>query len=165
MNVGIGLGSNTGNRMENLRAAFSWLETISATPVLYSQVYETAPVGCTEPMPNFLNAVCEITYQGDLGVLLRKMRNFERERGRPVSYSRNTPRTLDLDLLYAGEMVLNTKELILPHPRMLERRFVLQPLGEIHPDLILPNSTQSIRDILASLQDTSEVKLFSEKLR
>jgi 2-amino-4-hydroxy-6-hydroxymethyldihydropteridine diphosphokinase len=61
--------------------------------------------------------------------------------------------------------VLDTPELILPHPRMLNRRFVLQPLSEIRSELILPNQTQKIREILASLQDTSEVRLFSEKLR
>jgi 2-amino-4-hydroxy-6-hydroxymethyldihydropteridine diphosphokinase len=165
MNVGIGLGSNLGSRIENLRSALSWLQTMSQTPVRYSQVYETSPIDCPEGTPTFLNAVCEITYQGDLSVLLRKMRTFERERGRPSVYSKNTPRFLDLDILYADDQIIKTEELTIPHPRMLERRFVLQPLNEIHSDLIVPNTTQTIQTILSSLRDSAEVKLFPEKLR
>lgn len=151
--------------MENLRAALSWLESVSQTPVKYSKVYETSPVGCTEEMPDFLNAVCEISYHGDPAVLLKKMRNFERERGRPQTYGRNTPRTLDMDILYAGDKTVQTADLVIPHPRMTVRRFVLQPLCDIHPELILPGSTQSVQQILSSLQDNDKVKLFPESLR
>jgi len=92
------------------------------------------------------------------------MRTFERERGRPSDYDRNTPRTLDLDILYAEGLSIQNDELTIPHPRMVERRFVIQPLSEIRPDLILPNTSQTIQSILTSLNDSSDVKLFAEKL-
>ena len=165
MKAGIGLGSNTGSRLENLRSALSWLETVSHTPLLCSPVYETEPVDCSEGTPYFLNAVCEISYQADPAVLLRKMRAFERERGRTTGSAKNSPRPLDMDLLYADDLVVQTEELTLPHPRMLERRFVLQPLSDIRPALILPHTTQTIQSILTSLNDSSRVKLFHETLR
>ena len=164
--AGVALGSNEGDRMGHLRAAVRWLEKESANPVLISCVYETAPIGCPEGTPSFLNAACEMTFQGNAVELLEKMRDFERQRGRPVIYSKNSPRPLDMDLLYAGDLVLQTDQLTLPHPRMLQRRFVLQPLGEIRPDLVLPGQTQTVAEILKILcsqkpEDLAKVLCFS----
>ena len=163
--VGIALGSNEDNRLEHLQAALRWLEKISIATVKGSRVYETAPFECAEGTPFFLNAVCEIVSSEDPFKLLRQMRAFERDRGRPESYPKNAPRTLDLDLLYAGDMKMDTEELKLPHPRILERRFVLQPLCDIRPDLILPGTTQPIHAFLASLPNKGDVKLYSQTLR
>ena len=165
--VGVALGSNQGDRLKHLRAALSYLETISKDPVRYSCVYETEPMGCPKDSPSFLNAVCEITYQKDKSALLellRQMREFERRLGRPETYPKNAPRFLDMDLLYAGDFVLQTEELVLPHPRILERRFVLQPLCEIRPDLILPGSNQTVKALLALLDETRDVRLYNDVL-
>ncbi len=166
--VGVALGSNQGDRLGHLRAALSYLETISKDPVRYSCVYETKPIGCPKGSPSFFNAVCEITYQKDPSALLRllrEMREFEKQQGRPETYQKNTPRPLDMDLLYAGDLILQTEELTLPHPRMLERRFVLQPLCEIRPDLILPGSRQTVKTLLALLDDAGDVRLYKNTLQ
>jgi 2-amino-4-hydroxy-6-hydroxymethyldihydropteridine diphosphokinase len=163
--IGISLGSNQGNRVELLRSALQWLSSLSTTPILASSIYETQPIDCAPGTNTFLNAACEITYAGDILRLLRDMREFERQHGRPESYPKHAPRPLDLDMLYAGSLVQHTEELHLPHPRMLERRFVLQPLVDIRPDLVIPGSTQTIRSILASLPDLGDVKLYAEPLK
>jgi 2-amino-4-hydroxy-6-hydroxymethyldihydropteridine diphosphokinase len=164
MQTGIALGSNQGDRLAHLQSAITWLKTLSTGALKYSRVYETPPVDCAPNTPNFLNAVCEISYNQDVLDLLRKMRDFERQRGRPIQYERNSPRPLDLDLLYADALVLNTPELILPHPRMLQRRFVLEPLADVHPDLVLPKTSKTIREFLASLPSTEDVKVSDYRL-
>ncbi|MBI4025509.1 MAG: 2-amino-4-hydroxy-6-hydroxymethyldihydropteridine diphosphokinase [Verrucomicrobia bacterium] len=165
LRVGIGLGSNQGDRLDHLRSALLWIEKQSDGPVKCSGVYETDPVGCAPDTPAFLNAVCEIVSDRDPVDLLRRMREFERQRGRPATYARNAPRPLDLDLLYAGDLILQTPELILPHPRMLERRFVLQPLCDIRPDLTLPGQTRTVAQWLVSLKDDTMVRRRPEILK
>ena len=159
LRVGVALGSNLGDRMEHLRGAFARLKTMSAGPVLHSQVYETAPVDCAGETPSFLNAVCEIGWDQEALVLLRRLRELEREHGRAVAYPQNAPRPLDLDLLYAGKQVIQSDELTLPHPRMTRRRFVLQPLCDIRPDLALPGQTASVSRMLAGLKDDQDVRV------
>jgi len=149
--VGVGLGSNQGDRPGHLNAAIEWLRTLSTGPLAVSPVYETSAVDCAPGTPPFLNAVCEMQYGGELPELLRRMREFERERGRPAAYEKNTSRPLDLDILYAGDLVMQTEELTIPHPRLLERRFVLQPLCDIHPDLVLPGRPQTASEYLRRL--------------
>jgi 2-amino-4-hydroxy-6-hydroxymethyldihydropteridine diphosphokinase len=165
LSVGIGLGSNQGDRLEHLKAAVAWLKTISSG-VKCSSVYQTAPIDCDPGSPSFLNAVCEIQLEKgcDLVGLLHQMREFERQRGRPVSYSKNSSRPLDMDILYAGEMVLNTPDLTVPHPRLCQREFVLKPLADLHPDLVLPSFSKMIKDLLLELGDSQQVKLFEKNL-
>ena len=165
MRVGVALGSNLGDRIEHLRSGFRWLGTISMEPVLYSHVYETAPIGCPQGSPFFLNAVCELATDKDVFELFQQMRDFERQRGRPVVYAKNASRPLDLDLLYAGDLVVETEELTLPHPRMCERRFVLQPLCDIRPDLALTGQTCAVSKLLASLKDDGQVQIYHEVLK
>ncbi len=160
--VGVGLGSNLGDRLQHLQEALLWLETLSDKPVCTSPVYETSPVDCPDGTLPFLNAVCEIHFRGDLLELLRQMRAFERNRGRLLVYKKNTPRPLDLDMLYAGKLVMQTKELTLPHPRMLKRRFVLQPLCDIRPDLILPTLEQPVKSFLASVSSSEKTRLYDK---
>lgn len=90
--------------------------------------------------------------------LLIQLREIESSLGRPTERRRNTPRTIDLDILYAGEQVLNGAELTLPHPRLTQRRFVLQPLADIHPKLILPGQDKDIATLLGEL-DSDEAPM------
>ncbi len=93
----------------------------------------------------------EIGYAGEPRELLAELREIERALGRPATHARNTARTLDLDLLYFGDAVIATAELELPHPRVTGRRFVLEPLAEIRPDLILPGQSENVADLLVKL--------------
>jgi 2-amino-4-hydroxy-6-hydroxymethyldihydropteridine diphosphokinase len=164
MRTGIALGSNLGDRLANLtagRASVLRLPGASA-PVLHSRVYETEPVGTGPDAGPFLNAVMEIEFHGEPLALLAALRAIESAMGRPTRYPRNAPRTLDLDILYAGDLTLGDETLILPHPRLHLRRFVLSPLSDIRPDLRLPHQSQSIAELLANLGDPSAVTVFAE---
>lgn len=155
--AGIALGSNLGDRLANLRAARERIDNLPGIerPLLASAVYETEPVGCAADAGPFFNAVIELGYQGDALALLRQLREIEAELGRPPAHARNASRTLDLDLLYFGAEIDAQPELELPHPRMVERRFVLEPLAAIRPELILPRQTESVASLLARLSDTA----------
>jgi 2-amino-4-hydroxy-6-hydroxymethyldihydropteridine diphosphokinase len=156
MRAGIALGSNLGPRLLTLRKARAEIERLPKVepPILASSIYETAPVGCELGAPSFLNAVIEIGYRGDADELLQWLRAIEAESGRPLAHAKNTSRTLDLDLLYFGDVTITRSELQLPHPRMHERRFVLEPLNEIRPDLVLPQQNETVANLLAQLPPT-----------
>ncbi|MEY2498681.1 MAG: 2-amino-4-hydroxy-6-hydroxymethyldihydropteridine diphosphokinase [Verrucomicrobiota bacterium] len=147
------MGSNLGDRLANLRAARTAIESLDRVRplLLASAVYETEPVGCAPDTAKFLNAVIEIEYAGDARHLLHELVEIETRLGRPAFHARNASRTLDLDLLYFGDTLIETPELQLPHPRIAEREFVLRPLADITPDLILPHQTESTRDLLLKL--------------
>ena len=153
MKAGVALGSNLGDRLANLCAARNEIGKLNSvsSPLLTSAVYETEPVGCEAGAAKFLNAVIEIEYAGDAPDLLHDLVEIETRLGRPASHARNASRTLDLDLLYFGDMKIETPELQLPHPRIAEREFVLRPLADIRPDLVLPKQTESMRDLLLRL--------------
>lgn len=157
MRAGIALGSNLGHRRSILQQARRHLEKLPGTkpPLLASALYETEPVDCEPDAPKFLNAVMEIGYDGEPTQLLRSLREIEAALGRPPRHDRNVSRTLDLDLLYCDDRLLSTPELELPHPRMQTRRFVLEPLAEIRPDLVLPGQQISVANLLAQLPDGS----------
>ena len=153
MRAGIALGSNLGDRLAGLRTARDRLQGLpaSAPPLLASAVYETEPVGCETGAGPFLNAVVEIGFDGKPTELLEMLRTIEQDLGRPPAHEKNTSRTIDLDLLYCGPLRMETSELQLPHPRMHERRFVLQPLADIRPDLILLGQTEPVEELLRRL--------------
>ena len=164
MKTAIALGSNLGDRLANLAAgrdAVLRLPGISA-PVLQSRVYETEPVGTGPDAGPFLNAVMEVEFAGEPHTLLAALRSIESALGRPMRYPRNAPRTLDLDILYAGDLVLHDDTLILPHPRLHLRRFVLAPLNDIRPDLRLPGQTLNVGELLAQLADPAAVTVFAQ---
>ena len=146
MRYGIALGSNVGDRLAHLRAAMEQL-----APILVSPVYETEPVDCAPDTPMYLNAVVEIESELEPEILLQRLQQIEQSEGRPASHGVNEPRTLDLDLLYAADLVINTPTLTLPHPRMTQRRFVLQPLADIRPDLVLPGCRRTVAELLADV--------------
>ena len=159
MRAAVALGSNLGDRLSNLRVARE--RTVGgrgvAEPITASSIYETEAVGCEPGAQNFLNAVIEFSHEGSADDLLRALRDIEGALGRPEKHARNESRIIDLDLLYHGEEVIDTPELQLPHPRIAKRRFVLAPLAEIRPDLVLPRRRETVRILLAQLPELPAV--------
>jgi 2-amino-4-hydroxy-6-hydroxymethyldihydropteridine diphosphokinase len=155
MRTGIGLGSNVGDRLMHLREGFRRVQALhtAAEPPLVSSIFETSPIDSAPGTNAYLNAVIEIQFDRPPIVLLDTLLRIEQEMGRPSKHPRNAPRTIDLDVLYVGNLILNNPEIIIPHPRLPQRRFVLTPLSEIAPDLILPGQTKPIRALLEKLTD------------
>jgi 2-amino-4-hydroxy-6-hydroxymethyldihydropteridine diphosphokinase len=151
--AGIALGSNLGDRLGILRAAAAALEPlhVGPGPMLRSPVHETDPVDCPPGSPPFLNAVVEIVTPIDPLDLLDRLAAIEAAAGRPSDRARNAPRPLDLDLLYVGDATRRSPRLDLPHPRLHERRFVLEPLAAIRPDFRLPGLSVTVAERLAQL--------------
>ena len=147
--VAVALGSNCGDRRAHLDYAVSTLRTF-LTNLTVSRYYETIPVGVSGPQALFLNAaaVGDTTMSGR--ALLDALLAIEHERGRERPYT-NAPRTLDLDVILFGDAIVAEPGLRVPHPRFRERRFVLQPLAEVAPDLRDPVSGRTIADLLASV--------------
>lgn len=161
MKTGIALGSNLGDRTAHLVAARNFLAPLHEGPLapLCSGLYETEPVDCATDTAPFLNAVVEIETSLTPAALLPRLRAYEATAGRVAPHPKNSPRTIDLDLLYADALRVETPSLILPHPRMTARRFVLQPLAEIRPDLILPGEKQTVAALLTRLPTTPAAQL------
>lgn len=133
----IGLGANLDNPLQQVTQAISELDAIEHTRMLAaSSLYRSAPVGYVD-QPDFINAVAKLQTGLSPRRLLDALHVIENRHGRRRSV-RNAPRTLDLDLLLYGALVVREKDLILPHPRMHERAFVLLPLAEIAPEASLP---------------------------
>ncbi len=140
--VGFSLGTNLGDRLYHLQRACAKLrELASSNHLLVSNAYETDPVDCPEGSPGFLNAVIEVETELPPLDLLNHTQAIEIEFGRPDQSSRevNAPRVIDVDILYYGDLVINEPTLIIPHPRMHERDFVLRPLSDIREDLVPAN--------------------------
>ncbi|MCE9610278.1 MAG: 2-amino-4-hydroxy-6-hydroxymethyldihydropteridine diphosphokinase [Chthoniobacter sp.] len=164
MRAGLAFGSNLGDRLAQLRLARERVVAMPGVtaPVLGSHVYETEPVGSGPNAGAYLNAVLEVEFDGQVITLLDGMQRIEAEFGRPSKRPRNAPRTLDLDILYAGNLVLSNDEVVIPHPRLHLRRFVLVPLADIRPDLVLPGQHHTIVELLARLDDPARVEFFAE---
>ncbi len=164
LTTGLALGSNLGDRLAHLRQGRDLLLSLheGPAPAALSPVYETEPVDCPPGSASFLNAVVEIRTSLDPLHLLRQLICLESELGRPPARGQNTPRPLDLDILYAGELVIDTPSLVLPHPRMTARRFVLQPLADVRPDFVLPGDGRGMAPLLAALPPVPRVALFRE---
>jgi len=165
--AGIALGSNVGDRLANLRAAAARLCEIAipGAPVLAAPIYQTPPRHCPPGSPDFLNSVIEIGFAGGPHDLLEQTRVIETQLGRVCGTARNAPRMIDLDLLYLGDRCRAGGGLVLPHPRLANRRFVLQPLADIRPDLVLPGQSLTIAGLLATLgPDEPPLVLLSEGL-
>ena len=165
MRTAVALGSNIGDRLENLRAARKAVLGLANVrlPILSSAVYETEPVGCEPGAGKFLNAVVEFEYDGDPARLLEELIQIEETLGRKRDHRQNVSRTIDIDFLYCGDKQVNNERLQVPHPRLYLREFVLRPLADIRSDLILPGQTKSIRELLAELEQPGEVIRFAEE--
>ena len=134
----LGLGSNLGDRAAHLQFALDGLAARAGTVVAISPVYETEPVG-GPPQPDFLNAVVAIETALDARALLRVAKGLEREAGRepPTAENRWGPRPLDIDVLMLGDERVDEPDLVVPHPRIHQRVFVLAPLADVAPDLVV----------------------------
>ena len=156
----IGLGSNLGNRMEALRTAVDKLKALESSHLTaVSGLYETSPVQAHGE--TFLNAVAVIETGLEPAELLKTLLNLEVAMGRPRMHNRDEPRYIDLDLLLHGNTCIEEAELILPHPRMLHRRFVMEPLAELAPDLsISPTGIMALETAaqLAKSHPEQEIK-------
>jgi len=152
--AGIALGSNLGDRHANLEAARDCLREIATPgePFLQAPTYQTEPLLCPPGSPLFYNSVVEIAFAGNAFELLELTQAIEKKLGRTGTPERNAPRIIDVDLLYFGDEIIDTEALVLPHPRIGERRFVLQPLAGIRPELVLPGLTSSVIEMLDRLQ-------------
>lgn len=159
MRAGVAIGSNLGERLANLRNARRDIAALSGVlpPMRSSAIYETEPVGCEKGAPKFLNATIEFGYAGEAQELLRALAAIERLLGRSATHARNVSRTIDLDLLYFGALEIETAEMQLPHPRLTEREFVLRPLADIRPDLVLPRQTEPVAALLLQLTGAGAV--------
>jgi len=155
----VALGSNLGNSRRIILDAMARLQKISDRPLLKSSLWQTTPVNCPPNSPLFENAVVGFAPQKNETPesLFKKLRALEREFGRQAKKVLNEPRPLDLDLIAFGTETRHTPELVLPHPRAHLRRFVLQPLSEIAPDLILPGQSHTVSRLLAGLPETETV--------
>lgn len=156
----VALGSNLGDSVQILRQAMDRLEALSARPLLRSSLWLTSPVDCAPGTPPFVNAVVGLTPRpGETPESLwQALQALEQEFGRPAQHRRHEPRSLDLDLIAFGPVVQSGPGLTLPHPRAHQRRFVLAPLAEVAPDLVLPLQRRTVRQLLAELQSDEVVR-------
>jgi len=153
----VGLGSNLGDREAQIRLALEELEKVPGTLVARaSSLYDTEPVGEVE-QPNFLNAVAQLDTELTARQLLWNLLLIERRLGR-VRSSRWGPRTIDLDLLLFGELVVDEPDLQVPHPELTKRSFVLVPLVELEPQLVHPATGQPLIHHLSELKTRPPVK-------
>jgi len=141
----LGLGSNMGDRLLNLHRALCSMQSHGINVVRMSSIYETLPVDCPLPQPNYLNMVVMIETGLEPLDLLRECKGIERSLGRERSY-KNAPRIIDIDVLLLNGIMLDTPELKVPHPHLESRAFVIHPLAEISPDLVLP-SGKAVADV------------------
>ncbi len=152
--VYLGLGSNLGNRQDNLDRALDFLSQRLRVERI-SSVYETEPVGNIN-QPRFLNLVCQAYTRLTPTGLLTLAKGIESKLGRTFNKP-NAPRPIDIDILFYGEQVIETPELVIPHPKLKERAFVLIPLAEIAPDLVHPVSGKTVKELLEAIRETQGV--------
>ena len=163
--IGIALGSNLGDRLAHLRAARELLLLIHfpLAPFLCSRVYETQPIDCPAGSLPFLNAAIELSSSLPPLAILQHIHDIEHQLGRPPVHAYHAPRTIDLDILYCDDLPVSLDTLILPHPRISERLFVLKPLADICPNRIIDCRNRMVcelRESLESLQKNSGVELY-----
>ena len=160
MEIGLSLGSNLGDRLQNLREARRRIGGIPGVSITeQSLVYETSPVGVNkwfEHLP-FLNAVLVIETNLGPETIFAEVKEIERNAGRAGSADRNAPRPIDIDIIYAGDLSIDNGTLSVPHPRWAGRRFVVQPLSDVRPELRLPGEDMTVRNLLLTLPDDQKV--------
>ncbi len=149
----LGLGSNLGDRQANLDRALTFLgQRLRVDKV--SSIYDSEPVGNVE-QPRFLNLVCQVTTNIEPAGLLALAKGIEAKMGR--TGPSGAPRTIDIDILFYGDQVIETPELVIPHPRLAKRAFVLAPLVEIAPDLVHPVSGKTAKELLKAAKEVQGV--------
>ncbi len=153
----LGLGSNVGDRRANLQAATDALPGHSVDVLASSSVYETEPVGELLDQPDFYNACLRVRTALEPEALLDACKAVERELGRIAGGVRHGPRPIDVDLLLLGQETYRSARLSLPHEQVASRRFVLTPLVELSPDLVIPGVGPAA-EALAALTDAAGVR-------
>jgi len=158
--VFVALGANLGEPRRTLRQAMQRLRHFSNGRLLSSAIRQTAPVDCPPGSPPFLNAVVAFLPRPNETPesLLARLQELERQFGRRPKQLLNEPRPLDLDLIAFGAQVRATPQLTLPHPRAHLRRFVLQPLAELAPGLVLPGQQATVAELLENLAEDPDLK-------
>lgn len=158
----LSLGSNLGNREQNLKEAVRRASTLGRV-VAVSSFYETEPVEVTD-QPWFLNCVLALETTAEPAQLMRELLRIEHEMGRQRLVKKG-PRSIDIDILLFGNAVVNTPDLTIPHPEMTRRRFVLEPLAEIAPELLHPVSQKTVTRLLAELAPGQRVQKYEPGIR
>jgi 2-amino-4-hydroxy-6-hydroxymethyldihydropteridine diphosphokinase len=153
----LGLGSNVGDRRANLQAAVDALPARGVDVLASSSVYDTEPVGLVLDQPEFLNACVRVRTGLEPEALLDACKAVERELGRVAGGVRHGPRPIDVDLLLLGDETYRSERLTLPHEQVTSRRFVLVPLLELAPELVVPGAGRAA-DALAALGDEGAVR-------
>jgi 2-amino-4-hydroxy-6-hydroxymethyldihydropteridine diphosphokinase len=152
------LGSNIGNSEEQLRLAIGNIEKQLGKVIASSSIYQTAAWGKTD-QPDFLNQVIIVETEQWAQDALSLILNIEEKMGR-VRTEKNAPRIIDIDILFFNEAIIQEKELIVPHPEIQNRLFVLIPLNELNPDYIHPLLDKSLHQLLIECKDVLNVKKF-----
>jgi 2-amino-4-hydroxy-6-hydroxymethyldihydropteridine diphosphokinase len=152
----LSLGSNLGDRSQNLKKGIGLLEQMAGKPVAISAIYETEPWGCDSEQ-NFYNQVIELFTPLSPLPLLYAIHEIEKKCGRDRSGPRFAPRTLDIDILFYGDSVIDIPELVVPHPNLQERQFVLVPLTEIAPHMVHPILNQDMEQLLLACGDNKKI--------
>tara|TARA_B100001142_G_scaffold329307_1_gene392152 strand:- start:6792 stop:7343 length:552 start_codon:yes stop_codon:yes gene_type:complete len=177
--VYLSLGSNLGNRKLNLSNAIthlsdsgiiieSWNDDVQQSKCI-SSVYETEHWSENlneENYPNYFNIVCKVQTLLDPNTLLKKIKSIEKKMGRNLKNTKNSPRQIDIDILFFDDIVMDEKNLIIPHPRLIFRAFVLIPLFEIAPDFVHPIKQNSVNELLEkiSFSEKSSVRKISDSI-
>ena len=167
MEIGFSLGSNLYNRKRLLMQAKNLLLSAPRTQfVVQSPIYETTPVDVKPEYQEmaYLNSVLVVESELPLDSWLSYIGKIESNLGRERNEEdRNAPRTIDIDIIYAGEQIIDSGGLEVPHPRWAERRFVVQPLNDVRPDLVLPEASKKVSEILRSLPPDDGLSVFDER--
>jgi len=153
-NTAIGLGSNKGDTCRSIEEAKRLLKEAGLEIVRCSSLYISDPVDCEPGTPDFVNAVLIGHWPGSVRQLLNSSKTIERTIGRPAQHSSRQARVIDLDILLFDNLVIEAGDIVLPHPQLQERLFVLKPFCEIAPDWIIPSTQKSIRTACNELVET-----------
>ena len=165
MEIGLSIGANLGDRLKQMTEAKKMiLDLPGIRQVAQSPVYETEPVEVPPEFQHlpFLNAILIIETLLSSHQIMNMLRFIEQKVGRVPDPVPNAPRHADIDIIYAGDLQINDEQIIIPHPRWSIRRFVLQPLSDVRPDLRIPGQNGTVSEVLTSLSDEAQVTWFAK---